>query len=410
MQKKTISFCGQTLSIKYPSQATEVLNFTFAEFPAGDATNAVAVIEVLYDQETELFSATTSGGAIGTDLDRVDLSLLLSARAVYSLSHEITDGMAIHGAAVRGDSGSVLLPGRSGNSKLIAWLLAQGYGYLTARLLYIPKSTKRFNPLPCPLSIRQADFSMVEPVIRECIPSDDHLNRVLRNSTSLQFSHRIFTDEPVPEGQKLACLLFTDHKEDAPLSLDPVSPAQATQRLLGCLANNHTLGMQGFTHLAALTRQVPALSLQYADFEEMEGILPPIIDFALETECAPQSLQGILKVFSRLTSTKRTPLKKSFPVQQATPARKKRKITIGMATYDDFDGVFFSVQALRMYHPEIIDQCEILVIDNHPDGPCAEALKQLDTSIDSYRYVPLADVQGTAAGRDALFQHAKGDY
>ena len=41
------------------------------------------------------------------------------------------------------------------------------------------------------------------------------------------------------------------------------------------------------------------------------------------------------------------------------------RLTIGMATYDDYDGVFFSVQAIRMYHPEITDQIELLVIDEY---------------------------------------------
>ena len=27
-----------------------------------------------------------------------------------------------------------------------------------------------------------------------------------------------------------------------------------------------------------------------------------------------------------------------------------KKLTIGMATYDDYDGVFFTIQSLRMHH------------------------------------------------------------
>ena len=45
-----------------------------------------------------------------------------------------------------------------------------------------------------------------------------------------------------------------------------------------------------------------------------------------------------------------------------------KTLTIGMATYDDFDGVFFSVQAIRMYHKEILDDIEIVIVDNNPGG------------------------------------------
>ena len=37
-----------------------------------------------------------------------------------------------------------------------------------------------------------------------------------------------------------------------------------------------------------------------------------------------------------------------------------KKLTIGMATYDDYDGVYFSIQAIRMYHPEILKDIEFI--------------------------------------------------
>ena len=36
--------------------------------------------------------------------------------------------------------------------------------------------------------------------------------------------------------------------------------------------------------------------------------------------------------------------------------RQHHKLCIGMATYDDFDGVYFSVQAIQLYHPEVADE------------------------------------------------------
>ncbi len=56
------------------------------------------------------------------------------------------------------------------------------------------------------------------------------------------------------------------------------------------------------------------------------------------------------------------------------PRKKRRhhKLCIGMATYDD--GVYFSVQAIRCYHPEVAEEIGILVVDNHPDGAIAQEL------------------------------------
>lgn len=87
----------------------------------------------------------------------------------------------------------------------------------------------------------------------------------------------------------------------------------------------------------------------------------------------------------------------------------ERLLTIGMATYNDYDGVYFSVQALRLYHPEITDDTEILVLDNDPHGPSAAALKCLEDRVQGYRYFPYDRFQGTSV-KDLLFREANSEY
>ncbi len=100
-----------------------------------------------------------------------------------------------------------------------------------------------------------------------------------------------------------------------------------------------------------------------------------------------------------------------------TPRRKapsgstaeRPRLTIGMATYDDYDGVYFSIQAIRLYHPEVLPEVEFLVVDNNPSGPCAKALKALENHIPDYRYVPYGTAQGTGV-RELLFREAAGEF
>jgi Glycosyl transferase family 2 len=84
-------------------------------------------------------------------------------------------------------------------------------------------------------------------------------------------------------------------------------------------------------------------------------------------------------------------------------------LTIAMATYDEYDATFFTVNAIRMYHPEIADETAILVLDNHPSGPCAPALKSLDEKVQGYRYVPYDGFKGTTV-RDFLFREANSEF
>jgi hypothetical protein len=83
-------------------------------------------------------------------------------------------------------------------------------------------------------------------------------------------------------------------------------------------------------------------------------------------------------------------------------------LCIGMATYDDYDGVYFTVQAIRLYHPEVAAEISLLVVDNHPEGPCAKALQDLMGQAGG-RYVAYGDVQGTAV-RERIFQETAADY
>ncbi len=89
---------------------------------------------------------------------------------------------------------------------------------------------------------------------------------------------------------------------------------------------------------------------------------------------------------------------------------KTPKLTIGMATFDDYDGVYFTIQSIRLHHPEVRDQIAFLVVDNNPSGSAAENLIALDYWIPNYRYLPFTEVNGTAAPRDLIFREATTPY
>jgi len=80
-----------------------------------------------------------------------------------------------------------------------------------------------------------------------------------------------------------------------------------------------------------------------------------------------------------------------------------------MTSYDDYDGAYFSLQAMRLYHQEVLGEVEFLLIDNHPEGACSKPLKDLEASIPNYRYVPKGGRRGTAV-RECVFEEASGKF
>jgi hypothetical protein len=88
-----------------------------------------------------------------------------------------------------------------------------------------------------------------------------------------------------------------------------------------------------------------------------------------------------------------------------TEARFPRRLTIGMATFDDYDGVYFTIQSIRLANPALRDAIEFIVIDNNPGGPCSQPLADLAKAIDGYRYIPADHIKGTWV-RHLVFQEA----
>ena len=83
------------------------------------------------------------------------------------------------------------------------------------------------------------------------------------------------------------------------------------------------------------------------------------------------------------------------------------KLTIGMAAYDDFDGVYFTIQSLRLYHADVMKDVEFAVIDNNSGSPSGKAVRDFMSwvrgDVAAAHYVPFTGVTGTAAPRNHLF-------
>ena len=87
-----------------------------------------------------------------------------------------------------------------------------------------------------------------------------------------------------------------------------------------------------------------------------------------------------------------------------------RKLTVGMATYDDYDGLYFTIQSIRMYHPEVLDDIEFVIIDNNPDGAHSKSIKHLTGSIKQpTQYIPFNEYK-SAFVKGQIFEYAKTPY
>jgi len=87
-----------------------------------------------------------------------------------------------------------------------------------------------------------------------------------------------------------------------------------------------------------------------------------------------------------------------------------RKLTIGMAVHDDIDGLYFTIQAIRMFHKEVLDDIEFVVVDNNPSGNHSKCIRDfIDWVQEPIQYLPFTNFKSTSI-RNKIFELADTPY
>ena len=167
--------------------------------------------------------------------------------------------LLLHAAVVARDGRALVLSGESGAGKstLAALLMARGWDLLGDEFAFLDPATGRLHPHPRLISLKNDSIAAVTttmpharwgPLLRDTPKGDiRHLipNIGVRNVTL-----------PLP-----ALLVFP--RFGHPLTTRRMLPSEAFVRLTQASTNYVNMGEAGFTALASLVRQVPAIAIDY---------------------------------------------------------------------------------------------------------------------------------------------------
>ncbi|HHB76536.1 MAG TPA: glycosyltransferase, partial [Desulfobulbus sp.] len=406
MHSRYLGFADRRLLIRYPAAVTDIVEFLFAQVPAGRDREPDHVF--LLERDGGKWALIKDGKHIGREKDEKNMANLLMGEIIYAMIDGVHSGLTLHAGAVAWKNKGIWLPGTSGagKSSLSAWLCTQGFSYLTDELIHCPFGSLRFDAFTRPLNFKNHGLDALTALLPDTLPGND----TLAGDAVTMAQPEVFGQcrATMPE---LAFLLFPTFEQGADLELEPMSPAQAGLQLMGCHVNARNLPGHGFAEVVKLCRQVPACRLIYGSFQQLENRLDSFLELALDsalTTSQVNKLAGMVTAPQQALSSSEADRERKKKILPATPQQAKKKLTIGMAVYDDYDGAYFSVQAIGLYHQEVRADIEILVIDNHPQGADASALKKLEC-LGNYRYVPFKEKTGTAI-RDRIFAEASGDF
>jgi hypothetical protein len=85
-----------------------------------------------------------------------------------------------------------------------------------------------------------------------------------------------------------------------------------------------------------------------------------------------------------------------------------KKLTIGIPTHNDYDGLYFTVMSLKLHHPNIQDIAEFVIIDNDPDSHLAGPIQNLVQAVDG-KYIPMRNKTSTTV-KWLIPDYAEGEY
>jgi len=81
-----------------------------------------------------------------------------------------------------------------------------------------------------------------------------------------------------------------------------------------------------------------------------------------------------------------------------------------MAVHDDLDGLYFTIQSIRMFHPEILNDIEFIIIDNNPSGSHSKCIREfIDWIPEPTQYLPFTKYKSTSI-RNKIFDLADTPY
>lgn len=193
-----------------------------------------------------------------------DLIYHLTDRIVFHIADKSDNTHCLHAAAVCSGEHGLVIPANSGAGKstFTAWLVANGFSYVTDELILID-GDHRFSGVARPIQIKSHGISVVETLLSkpELVFEGKLANAVtveaLGGHASELLSHR------------LSMMIFPQYNKDSDYQLTRLTSAAAGMSLMGNYVNARNLEGHGFREMMAVIRKTPCYSLEYGGFDKL---------------------------------------------------------------------------------------------------------------------------------------------
>ncbi len=158
MPTRLITFGGSTVAVVYSGdQPAAIIDFLFRYLPPELNPRQPHVTFNLSPADAPgQLTLRRDEALIYTGDSPARAAELLQSQVCYHLADRSQGGLLFHAAALSWQGRGLLLPGATGAGKstLTAWLLTQGFEYLTDELVFIPAGSEKLHAFTRPLNLK----------------------------------------------------------------------------------------------------------------------------------------------------------------------------------------------------------------------------------------------------------------
>ena len=280
---RQITFAGSTVTLESRGAAAhQVVALLLANLAPANQTAAASYWTLRLVGE-EAAPLQVFAGPTGTPLELMgdDHAVAVVRRLGYYLADQSKDGLLFHAAALSWHAHGLLLPGvtQAGKTTLSAWLLTQGFSYLSDELVYLPQGSAVMQAFSRPLNLRLKSLAALQAELAleltALTPSDGVNTLIAPNCLGAA---------AVQAQANLKLIIFPCYAPEQPLCFTRLAKAEAALRLMEGLVNARNLAHHGFPDVTRLVREVPAYALSYSRFSQLSPWLEHDLPEALCTK------------------------------------------------------------------------------------------------------------------------------
>lgn len=275
MTTRLISFGNSTVTIDYLGDvAAEIVQFLFSHVSFNQLAESHQTIHLISDEQTGEVRVQINQQTFYRGIQKGAAAGILLGKTLYHLADKVNNGMVFHAAGVVKNGVAFMLPGTMGAGKttLTAWLLSQGFSYLTDELVLVENGASNILGFTRPLNLKLPAI----PILESFCSYDLNDHPVVPTMDGCLIPFHLLNPAPPVLQAPLKAVFFPSYNAESRGKISSLTPARTALHLMKSLLNARNLPQDGFTMAVALSKKIQGFHLEYSHFCQIEPVFSKI--------------------------------------------------------------------------------------------------------------------------------------